>query len=200
MCVPLCTSVRAGLASGPKGKFKLPIVVHCFGAADAAARQRVVRTLFTHGMHLSTLDPMSSQQSPGNHSQGLEEARCCRRAHRQARHSPGPAQDNPVVLGARLRFQGPLDPLSTIPPCFLCILRTPIALTKTFGKGTRLPCSLCLPGTPIITHRRRKASCALALVIRMQEQKVVDQPPAVSSCFSLFGCARPCAAQKASAE
>ena len=50
---------HAGMACGPKGKFKLPIVVQCFSHPDPNTQRAVSRTLFDHGMHLSTSDPRS---------------------------------------------------------------------------------------------------------------------------------------------
>jgi len=67
-----------GMACGPKGQFKLPIVVQCFAPPDPGIQRQVERTLFNHGMHLTTSDPTAlashSQGRPSSQSPGGSQA------------------------------------------------------------------------------------------------------------------------------
>eukprot|EP00967_Tisochrysis_lutea_P024672 scaffold28374_cov21-Tisochrysis_lutea.AAC.1 len=60
------------MACGPKGQFKLPIVVQCFAPPDPGIQRQVERTLFNHGMHLTTSDPTAL----ASHSQGVLACAC----------------------------------------------------------------------------------------------------------------------------
>ncbi|KAF5838000.1 P-loop containing nucleoside triphosphate hydrolase protein [Dunaliella salina] len=82
-----------GVACGPKGKFKLPILVQCFAPPDPNIQGQVERTLFNHGMHLSTADPATlasqsqerlSSPGPGGHKANKQSDSVSKREREEA--------------------------------------------------------------------------------------------------------------------